>query len=118
MPFAPSILEERASDYLINSYRSPYMIQAFDTTDKRDEIIAAIHPFDLTARPQTVDDSWNASYRRILEAFQESTGVGGFLNTSFNLHGYPIVATPQQAIYTFKNSGLDGLAIGNYLVKK
>lgn len=116
MPFAPSVLEERAPDYLINSHSAPYMIQAFDTTDKRDEIIATIHPFDLTARPQTVNDTWNTSYRKILETFQEVTGVGGFLNTSFNLHGYPIVATPEQAIYTFKNSGMDALAIGNYLV--
>jgi len=118
MPFAPSILEERAPDYLVNPYPAPYMIQAFDTTDKRDEIVAAIHPFDLTVRPQTINKTWNASYRRILATFQELTGAGGFLNTSFNLHGYPIVATPEQAIYTFKNSGLDGVAIGNYLVQK
>ena len=40
------------------------------------------------------------------------------LNTSFNLHGYPIAGTPEIAIWTFEKSGLDGLAIGNWLVKK
>jgi len=116
MPFAPTILEERASEYLVNPCPAPYMVLAFDTTDKRDEIIAAIHPFDNTCRPQTLNTTSNPSYRKILETFQEVTGVGGLLNTSFNLHGYPIVATPEQAVYTFKNSGIDALAIGNYLV--
>jgi len=117
MPFAPTILEERMHEYLVNARPARYMILAFDTTEKRDEIIAAIHPQDLTARPQTLNE-WNISYRKILEKFQDLTGVGGILNTSFNLHGYPIVGTPELAIWTFKNSGLEYLAIGNYLIKK
>jgi len=117
MPFAPSILEERMDDYLINARPARYMIEAFDTTEKAEEIIAALHPFDRTARPQTVNE-WNPSYRKIIEVFQEHTGVGGVLNTSFNLHGYPIVGTPEMAIATFENSGLDVLAIGNWMVRK
>jgi len=118
MPFAPSVLNERLSEYLIKACEAPYMIMAFDTTEKRDELIAGIHPFDLTCRPQTLNTEWNPSYRRILESFEENTGVGGVLNTSFNLHGYPIVATPKQAVYTFKNSAIDSLAIGHYLVRR
>ena len=117
MPFTPSMLEERSSDYLINARPARYMIEAFDTNEKADEIIAAIHPFDRTARPQTVNE-WNPDYRKILEKFQEHTGVGGVLNTSFNLHGYPIVGTPEIAIETLEKSGLDGLAIGNWMVRK
>ena len=117
MPFTPSILEERKSDYLINARPARYMIEAFDTTEKASEIIAALHPFDRTARPQTVNE-WNSSYRKIIEAFQEHTGVGGVLNTSFNLHGFPVVGTPEIAIETFENSGLDVLAIGNWMVRK
>jgi carbamoyltransferase len=117
MPFAPTILEERMNEYLVNARPARYMILAFNTTEKRDEIIAAIHPQDYTARPQTLND-WNPSYRKVIERFEEETGVGGILNTSFNLHGYPIVGTPELAIWTFKNSGLEYLAIGNYLVKK
>lgn len=117
MPFAPTILEERMHEYLINARPARYMILAFNTTEKRDEIIAAIHPQDFTARPQTLNE-WNSSYRKIIKTFENETGVGGILNTSFNLHGYPIVGTPELAIWTFKNSGLEYLAIGNYLVRK
>ena len=51
-------------------------------------------------------------------SFESKTGIGGILNTSFNLHGFPIVFNPETAISTFKNSALDYLAVGNYLLKK
>ena len=116
MPFAPSILDERKEDYLIDSRKSPYMTMAFDTTELRREIDAGTHPYDLTARPHTVDKDWNPKYWKVIKSFEEITGVGGILNTSFNLHGYPNVCTPEQAIWTLDNSGLDGLAVGNYLI--
>jgi carbamoyltransferase len=117
MPFAPTILEERMGEYLVNARPARYMILAFDTTEKRDEIIAAVHPGDFTCRPQTLNE-WNPGYRKVLETFQEVTGVGGILNTSFNLHGYPIVCTVEQAIHTFEKSALDALAIGKYLIER
>lgn len=118
MPFAPTILKERVEDYLINSIKAPYMIDAFDTTSKREEIKAAIHPYDGTCRPQILEKEWNPSYYRLISKFQDITGVGGILNTSFNLHGYPIVCSPRNALWVFDNSKLDGVAIGNYLVLK
>jgi carbamoyltransferase len=118
MPFAPTIIENCMDEYLLNSKKAPYMILAFDTTDNRDEIIAGIHPSDKTCRPQTLNEAWNPEYREVLEAFQQKTSVGGLLNTSFNLHGYPIVCSPSQAIWTFENSQLDGLALGNYYLTK
>jgi carbamoyltransferase len=117
MPFAPSILESRMNDYLMGAKPARYMIEAFDTTEKAKDIIAGLHPYDRTARPQTVND-WDPGYRRLLEEFEDLTGIGGILNTSFNLHGWPIVGSPEQALWTFENSGLDGVAIGNYLVTK
>ena len=117
MPFAPSILSERKAEYLISPKEAPYMIEAFDTTEKRNDIEAAIHPFDNTCRPQTVVKEWNPSYHRTIEIWSELTGVGAILNTSFNLHGYPIVNSPEQALWTLKNSRLDYLALGNWLVK-
>ena len=117
MPFAPSILEERIQDYLVDARPAPYMIEAFDTTERASELAAALHPQDATARPQSVN-AWNPGYRRALESFERETGVGGVLNTSFNLHGYPIVGTPDLAVWTFENSALDALAIGSYLVTK
>ena len=118
MPFGPSILHDRKDDYLINGRHSPYMIMAFDTTNNRKDITAAIHPFDLTCRPQTVSSEQNLEYTNVLKSFESKTGIGGILNTSFNLHGFPIVFNPEIAISTFKNSALDYLAIGNYLIKK
>ncbi len=120
MPFAPSLLAERAGDYLVNPKRvsAPYMILSFDTTERREEIRGAIHPFDLTARPQEVSAEWNADYHRLLKEFERLTGIGGVLNTSFNLHGYPIVSRPEDAFDVFDRSGLGCLAIGNWLVEK
>jgi carbamoyltransferase len=118
MPFAPTILKERIDYYLVNGEEAPYMIMGFDTTDKRNEIVAAIHPQDFTARPQTLSKDFNPSYYRVLKSFEEATGFGGLMNTSFNLHGYPIVCNPHQAIWTLKNSALDGLALGDYLILK
>ena len=117
MPFAPAILESRMSEYIVDGRPAWYMIEAFDTTPEADEIAAGLHPYDRTARPQTVND-WNPDYRKVLEEFEKITGVGGLLNTSFNIHGYPIVGTPETAIWTFENSGLDGVALGNYLISR
>jgi len=120
MPFAPSVLEDRAEDYLVNhkTVRAPYMILSFDTTARRNEIAAAIHPFDFTVRPQVVSFAWNPEYHTLLKEFERLTGIGGVLNTSFNLHGYPIVSRPEDALDVLDRSGLTCLAIGNWLVEK
>ena len=117
MPFAPSVLEEHAGEYFINARPARYMIEAFDTKEKADELIAGLHQADRTGRPQTVNN-WNPKWRQTIETFKELTGVNGVLNTSFNLHGYPIVGSPEIALETLENSGLDGLALGNWLVLK
>jgi len=121
MPFAPTILDERADEYIINpkKFYAPYMIMAFPTTEKaKKELKGALHPYDFTARPQILSEKWNPSYYRILKTFERETGIGGVLNTSFNLHGEPIVCSPEDAIYTFKNSLLDGLALGKYYISR
>jgi len=121
MPFAPVILKERMHNYIINpkNLESPFMMLAFQTTPlARKELKAAIHPYDYTTRPQIIDKKQNAEYYNILKEFEKITNIGGILNTSFNLHGYPIACTPTDAISIFKNSGLIYLALGNYIIKK
>ena len=120
MPFAPSLLEESCSDYLVNpkNVRAPHMILSFDTTERRSELAGAIHPFDFTARPQEVSAELNPDYHALLKEFQRLTGIGGVLNTSFNLHGYPIVSGPEDALDVFQRSGLTLLAIQDWLVAK
>lgn len=119
MPFAASILEEDAAKYLKDPTGwAYYMIEAFDSTPEGgDRLVAGSHPFDRTIRPQLVNEM-NPGYRDIIRAFKKRTGVGGLLNTSFNLHGSPIVGTPEVAIDTLVNSELDGLALGPFLVTK
>lgn len=121
MPFAPSILEERVDDYIVNpkNFFAPYMIMAFPTKSRaHTDMIAALHPYDLTCRPQVVRKDWNPKYYKLLKIFEDLTGIGGVLNTSFNLHGEPIVCSPDDAIKTFLNSGLDALAIESYYITK
>jgi carbamoyltransferase len=120
MPFAPAILDERASDYLINpkGIESPYMILSFDTTELRGDLQAAIHANDYTARPEVVYQDWNPSFHRILKQYEARTGRGGLLNTSFNLHGFPIVNSPNDALDVLLRSDLRHLALGPYLVSK
>jgi carbamoyltransferase len=120
MPFAPSMLEERADDYIVNpkGVEAPYMIMSFDSTDKVGEMAAAVHPYDETARPQVVKKDWNPDYHRLLKEFEKLTGRGVVLNTSFNLHGYPIVCSPEDAVDVFQRSGMTHLVIGSYLAVK
>lgn len=121
MPFAPVILESYVSRYLINPKNlvSPYMTISFDTTSEGyDAMIAACHPADKTARAQILEREANPDLYDILEAFELLTGRGALLNTSFNLHGSPIVNSPSDAIYVLDNSGLDGLIFNNFLIQK
>jgi carbamoyltransferase len=121
MPFTPTILAEREADYIVNPKNliSPFMTMAFDSTElAQKELIAALHPADLTVRPQILQEKRNPGYYSIIKEFEKLTGVGGILNTSFNLHGYPIVLGPEAAIFTFENSELDGVLIGDYFIER
>src|SRR6266850_2435052 len=120
MPFAPSVLSERCADYLVNPKRlpAPWMILSFDTTERWAELRAGLRPFDRTARPQEVIREWNPSYHALISEFARLTGTGAVLNTSFNLHGFPIVSRPEDALDVLDRSGLRHLAIGDWLVSK
>jgi carbamoyltransferase len=121
MPFAPSILRERQADYLVNpkGLASPYMMLAFPTNPKaRDEIVAALHPHDGSARAHLVEESWNPGYHRVVREFEARTGTGAVLNTSYNLHGEPVVASAEDAMDTFERSGLPHLALDRWVISK
>lgn len=120
MPFASSIRSERATDYIINPKKipAPYMILTFDTTERRSEIQSGVHPYDGTVRPQVVERDWNPRYHRVIEEFDRITGIGGVLNTSFNLHGYPIASSPLDSLEVLDRSGLTTLAIENWIIQK
>jgi carbamoyltransferase len=121
MPFAPSVLAERGGEYYVKpkQAKAPFMILTFDSRpEKVEAFAAATHPFDRTTRPQEVHPSANPDYYRLLKRYEELTGEGIVLNTSFNLHGFPIVYRPQDALDVLNRSGLKHLALGNFLVSK
>lgn len=118
-PFALSMLEEQADQFLQNACSAPFMVLAFPTLDEtRNQVCGAMHQADLTTRPQTVSAEVQPLYHQMISAFHQLTGVPGVLNTSFNIKGEPIVCSPSDAIRCFYGTGMDAMLIGPYLVQK
>ncbi len=124
MRFAPAVLGERAGDYvhvpasLPHPRISPHMMHACHTTERRADLTAAVHPADHTARVQMVWKELNPSFHRVIEAFGRLTGRWVLLNTSFNLHGFPIVGGACDAIDVLLKSGLEDLVVDRWLIRK
>lgn len=117
-PFAPSILAEYMKEYFGTDHPSPFMILAFQARDEVASRIPATLHVDGSGRPQTVDKETNPRYWRLIDEFRKLTGVPVVLNTSFNVDSEPIVCTPKNALATFYMSGMDALAIGDFIVEK
>jgi carbamoyltransferase len=121
-PFAPVVLEERAAEYfdlpeLERHYPARYMLLVAPIHDAQQDRIGAVNHLG-TGRLQTIKPVTNANYYAIVEKFGQATGVPVVLNTSFNLRGEPIVNRPENAWWTFTNSGLDLLVMGHFLIRK
>ena len=135
-PFAPIVLKEDCEKYFDLNVESPYMLLVSKVSKKilkknrkpktfdlikhvnieRSKLPAITH-VDNSARVQTVDKNNDKLYS-LLKAFKKKTGTGVLINTSFNVRGEPIVCTPQDAYNCFKNSGMDYLVLGNYVIGK
>ncbi len=117
-PFCPSMLAEAADEYLEEPYESPFMILSFQVPkEKRREIPSVVH-VDGSCRPQTVEKDVNPRYWKLIKKFEGLTGVPVLLNTSFNIKGEPMICRPKEAVSCFYNTGIDYLAMGNYLLSK
>ena len=137
-PFAPSVLWERVSDYFEQDAPSPYMLivapvreelrlgltdeqkQLFGIEKlklKRSELPAVTH-VDYSARVQTVHEDTNPRYYKLLKAFEQHTGCGVLVNTSFNVRGEPIVCTPTDAYRCFMRTEMDYLVVENFFLAK
>jgi len=117
-PFAPSVLEERASELFDMNEPSPYMTVAYPVgVSWRSRLQAVVH-VNHTARVQTVSASVSPGYHKLILEFCRLTGVPAVLNTSFNVRGQPIVETPLDAISTFAATGLDILFMENFMLTK
>jgi len=117
-PFCPSILREKAEDYLMDWRDEYFMITSFDVkAEKRENIPAVVH-VDGTVRPQMVCREINPLYWDLINEFSRLTGESVILNTSFNIKGEPIIHHPREAIRCLFDTGLDALFLGNYLLEK
>ena len=119
MPFAPAIMSGKENLYLVDCDKdnSLFMACCNNTKEnKREHILAGIHPYDYTARPQIVRKNLNKKFYEIIKSFGKITGRYALLNTSLNLHGYPIVNNSSDLIYLLENSQLDGCILENYII--
>ncbi|GII92840.1 carbamoyltransferase family protein [Sinosporangium siamense] len=117
-PFGPSMLASAAGRYFDDFTDSRFMTMAFAANDRlRAEAPAIVHT-DGTSRVQFVHPDTHPLYHRLITEFEALTGVPILLNTSFNVRGEPIVSSPEDALRTFWATGLDVLAVGDFVVRK
>jgi carbamoyltransferase len=137
-PFAPSVLREKSADWFELDTESPYMLlvapvakdrQRKTTSEEdarfgleklltvRSEIPAVTH-VDHSARIQTVTADHQPMFYGVIKRFDEKYGCPVIINTSFNVRGEPIVATPEDAFTCFMRTNMDYLVLGNFLLEK
>ncbi|KQW43804.1 carbamoyltransferase [Pelomonas sp. Root662] len=121
-PVAPAVNAENLADWFepadANDGASSFMLFVYRVKPGRgDRIPSALHS-DHTARVQTVHKETNPLFHELLDAVGRSTGVPVLVNTSFNVRGEPIVATPKAAIEAFFSTSLDALVIGSFILEK
>jgi carbamoyltransferase len=119
-PFCPTMLESEAprvlSDWTRDRNRS--MTMAYAVSEPFREHLAAVTSIDGTCRPQIVPDDQAGDFAGVLREGYRRWGIGAVLNTSFNIHGEPLVCSPGEALDVFKRSGADALAIGPFLLQR
>ncbi|HXF40276.1 MAG TPA: carbamoyltransferase C-terminal domain-containing protein, partial [Blastocatellia bacterium] len=117
-PFCASVPEERAEEFFEPSALDEFLQGVSRIKEGKGQSIPAALFGDGLVRVHTVSRKTNASFWKLLTKFGEASGVPVLLNTSFNLFGEPVVSTPREAVRGFYCSGIDCLAIGNFLIKK
>jgi carbamoyltransferase len=117
-PVAPMVLEERADKIFHGPLPSPYMLFTHRVSSEWIDRIPAVVHVDGTARIQTVDRRMEPVVARMLEAFEERTGVPVVVNTSLNTAGRPMVDEPRDVLECFGSTPVDMLAIGPFIVRR
>ncbi|PXF55293.1 MAG: hypothetical protein C4B57_03335 [Deltaproteobacteria bacterium] len=136
-PFAPSVLEEKASEYFDVDRPNPYMLLVAGVREerrlpqpfgegmsmlerlkvKRSDIPAVTH-LDYSARLQTVNQKQKPDYHAVISEFERLTGCAVIVNTSFNVRGEPIICTPQDAYRCFMRTDMDVLVMEDCILFK
>jgi len=138
-PFAPSVMRERCGDFFDMDCDSPYMLLIANVKEERrlpmdmaafragnDDMlpvisqprsdVPAITHVDYSARLQTVNAEDHPQYHALIKTFEEMTGYGMLVNTSFNVRGEPIVCTPKDAYTCFMRTDMDLLVLEDILI--
>ena len=136
-PFAPTVLEEKVSDYFEIDRASPYMLLVADVRkerclpqpsndsrsmlerlkSKRSDVPAITH-LNYSARIQTVNNVDKPDYHEVISEFEKLTGCAVIVNTSFNVRGEPIICTPEDAYRCFMRTEMDVLVIDDFILYK
>lgn len=116
-PFAPSILEEKVSEFFEDNVPSPFMEKVVPIRKEKRSIIPAVTHVDGSGRLQTVDSRSNPLYYKLIKGFEKKTGIPLVLNTSLN-ENEPIVCTPEEALQCFLRTKMDVMVLGNYYVER
>ncbi|MEI6127111.1 MAG: carbamoyltransferase C-terminal domain-containing protein [Pseudomonadota bacterium] len=116
-PFCPSMLEEDAREILENYDGRPnhFMTMGYMVKESKRRAVEGVTGIDGSCRPQMVTEQ-EPRYQKLLREIKKLTGAGILLNTSFNIHGEPLVCSPQDALATLKKTGNEYLVMGNYLI--
>jgi carbamoyltransferase len=117
-PFAPAVPAECADAWFVGARPSPYMLLAFDVRPEARSRLPAVTHVDGSARVQTVAAADDARFHALLHAFGRRSGVPVLLNTSFNVRGEPIVATPDEALDALLRTGLEAVVVGDLVFSK
>ncbi len=121
-PFAPAVLAGEAERYfdiqdVDRQMPARFMLLVVPVLESKQDEIRAVNHLG-TSRIQAVYPDANPKYYQLIEKFGQASGVPILLNTSFNVRGEPIVNSPQDALRTFADSGIDSLVMGNFLLDK
>jgi len=122
MPFAPVVIDEYADKvFNVNKsrYTAEFMTMLYDTKEEwYDKIPAVVHPIDKTARIQIVTKNSNPKFYKLINKFNDITSIPVLMNTSFNVHGEPIVCRPEEGFVHLDNGIVDVLVVNNYVYTK
>jgi carbamoyltransferase len=117
-PLAVSVTEEAAPSYFDYPWPAPAFYLATVARVKDPTSIPGLSFAGSRVRIHVVARSANRGYHELLSRVGQATGHPVLINTSFNEPGAPLAVTPGDALRVFYSSGVDALAIGNFLIRK
>ncbi|HEY7292962.1 MAG TPA: carbamoyltransferase C-terminal domain-containing protein [Vicinamibacterales bacterium] len=116
-PFAPSVLEEAFDEFFEGAAPDPFMQQVYPIRSHKRAIVPAITHVDGSGRLQTVSQTTNVRYWKLIRAFHAVSGVPMLLNTSFN-ENEPIVLKPEEALDCFLRTHMDVIVMGRHSLER